>query len=263
MNQAMKTVQRLMLVSVMAAVLLMPYALVTAQEGQGQLCVRAFEDRNRSGARDGGEPYLVDGVSVNLLNEDNVIIETALLSQSARKSEGLVCFQRLMPGVYTLQVVSADYMPTSPSQVTYSIEDSSIPQVLEYGAELIVVDMPTTQAETPRSLQDALTPDRLQRILIAALGAAVVIAFMSVVGVLAWYVLVRPRRRPMPVTATGQYAAVPPTGNYPVATPPPSSGTFRPVTPPTSAMPVVIDQDDTPPPDPPMDDDIERFQPPS
>ena len=258
MIRQMKTVQRLVLLSVMAAVLLMPMAMISAQEGQGQLCVRAFEDRNRSGARDGGEPYLVDGVSVNLLNEDNIIIDTALLSQSARKSEGLVCFQRLMPGVYTLQVVSADYMPTSPSQVTYSIEESSIPQVLEFGAELIVVDMPTVQSDTPRTLQEALTPARLQRILFAAIGAAVVMAGMGVLGVLGWYLFVRPRYKRGPVTSTGQYAAVPPTGSYPPVSPP-STGRFQPVTPPTSAMPPVVTGEEKPP----LDDDIERFQPPN
>ncbi|QPC82723.1 hypothetical protein G4Y79_24070 [Phototrophicus methaneseepsis] len=256
-----------------------------AQEGDGQLCVRAFEDRNRNGIKEAGEPFLVDGISANLLNEDGIIINTALLSQSQRKSEGLVCFQRLTPGVYTVQVISADYVPTSAEQVTLTIGESSIPEVFEYGAELLVVDAPTTTtAEGPRSLDQALTPALLQRVLVASIASAVVMGFFIVIGVLVWFLVLRPRRQPRPVTGayapvpgTGTYQPVPGTDNYPPASPP-SSGRFRPVTPPTGTMTVVpdvetssttydpdndVDVDDLLDDSQFDDDDVERYQPPT
>lgn len=252
-----RTFHKVILLGLVAMLLTMA-SVALAQEGEGQLCVRAFEDRNRDGVRDTGEPFLVDGISANLLNEDGIIINTALLSQSQRRSEGLVCFQRLMPDVYTVQVVSADYLPTSAEQVTLTIGESSIPQVFEYGAELIVVEAPVVAEETPRTLEDAFTPARLQRLLFAAIGAAVVMGFFIVIGVMAWFLFIRPRTPQQPVT--GAYAPVPGTGQYPpVQTPSPStSGRFRPVTPPTGTMPVVSDDTDLPP-----DDDVERYQPPS
>jgi hypothetical protein len=57
-------------------------ALPAAAQTGGQFCVRAFEDRNGSGARDGGEPLLTRGLAVNLLNAEGVTVASGLLESS-------------------------------------------------------------------------------------------------------------------------------------------------------------------------------------
>jgi len=218
---------------------------VSAQQGEGQICVRSFEDRNQNGVKDASEPFLTDGVVANLLNAEGVIIATSRLAESQRRSEGLVCFSRLAPGQYTVNVISADYVPTTASQYTTQVTETSIPQVFEFGTELLVIEAATPERTAPQDLSEVLTPDRLQRLLVAAGGAAVVILFMLILGVLVWFLILRPRRQETPITGNlPSYAPYrPPTGQIPVApvaSPPvtPSTGRFEPITPPGGTPPV-------------------------
>jgi hypothetical protein len=70
--------------------------------------VRAFEDTNANGKLDAGEALLTRGINVNLLDAQNVTIASALLDQSPTAAQGVVCFQFLAAGQYTINI-SAEY----------------------------------------------------------------------------------------------------------------------------------------------------------
>ncbi len=190
-----------------------------AQNG-GQFCLRAFEDRNANGRLDGGEPFFTRGVSANLLNAENVVIASALLDNSPTAAQGVICFQFLPDGQYTMEITSADFTPTTPSSITASITSGTLPTVVEYGAQQ-VVETPVA-GSTPQS--DAFDQDMLQRMVLAALGTLVVLAGMTVLGALLYLAAFRPRRPARPYYA------------QPRATP-------------SRAMPAVVldDDDDIPP----------------
>src|SRR5688500_4092395 len=112
--------------------LLIAAQVALAQSG-GQLWVRSFEDRNGNGVREPGEPFLTQGISVNLLNADGVIIASALLDESPNAAQGLVGFQLLPPGQYSVSVTSADYTATAQETFTTTVSDTGVPPVLEFG----------------------------------------------------------------------------------------------------------------------------------
>lgn len=191
---------------------------VTAQSG-GQFCVRAFEDVNANGQIDPGENLLTRGINVNLLDANNVTIASALLDQSPTAAQGVVCFQFLAAGQYTISITSAEFQPTTPASITTSISDSGVPEVVEFGARSI-----TAAATAPAAAgETSVLPDENQiiRILLAGLGALVVIIGLSIVGMIIYAVAFR--RRPLPPPSidprrtTGSIPAVktPTTGSTP------------------------------------------------
>lgn len=158
-----------------------------AQTG-GQFCVRAFEDRNGNGQLDSGEPFLTRGVSVNLLNADGVAVASALLDSSPTAAQGVICFQFLQAGQYTLEITSPDFTPTTPGSVTASITEGTLPTVVQYGAQRVVVATATPAAAAEIDLLDE---ENLPRLVLSALGALVVLAGMVVLGVLIYLVALR------------------------------------------------------------------------
>ena len=168
-----------------------------AQSG-GQFCVRAFEDRNANGQLDGGEPFLTRGVSANLLNIDEVTVASALLDDSPNRAQGVICFQFLEPGQYTLMISTADYTPTTPSSFTATISAGNIPTVVQFGGEQIT-EAPVTAPENPAN--DVLNEANLPRIVLAALGTLIVIAGMVVLGAIIYALAFRPSRPARPYYA--------------------------------------------------------------
>lgn len=186
-----------------------------AQSG-GQLWVRSYEDRNGNGVRDAGEPLLTRGVSVDLLNADGIVIASALLSESPNAAQGLVGFQMLDPGQYSVRVSSPDYDATAGNEFTTTVNDSGVPPVIEFGATPIEV-APVATADDDA---DASRP-------LLAIGAAlVVMLIMALIGVMIYLLFFRPRLKQAqqldrrtttgsmrPVT--GEYAMPRGTGQYP------------------------------------------------
>lgn len=192
--------------------------MALAQSG-GQLWVRSYEDRNGNGARDAGEPLLTRGVSVDLINADGVVIASALLDNSPNAAQGLVGFQMLPPGEYSVRISSADYEPTAGSEFTTTVSDAGVPPVLEYGASPLEI-APLTEAD---AAVDASQP------IVAIVAALVVVAIMAFIGLMIYLLYFRPRLKQaqqldrrtttgsmQPVAVgTGEYAVPRGTGQYP------------------------------------------------
>ncbi len=187
-----------------------------AQTG-GQLWVRSYEDRNANGVRDTGEPLLTRGVSVDLMNADGIIIASALLESSPNAAQGLVGFQMLPAGEYSVVVTSADYEATNGNQFTTTVSDAGVPPVLEFGAAAV---------EIPATTDAAATGDQNKPLI--AIGAALaVVLLMALIGFIIYALFFRPRLKQaqqldrrtttgsMRPVATGEYAAPRGTGQFP------------------------------------------------
>jgi hypothetical protein len=193
----------LLLIFVLAA-----FGSAYAQEGGGQLWVSAFEDRNGNGQRDGGEPLITRGVSVNLLDSDGVIIDSALLDDSPNAARGLVGFQRLAPGTYTIVVTTADLTPTTPDSFTQTIEAGGLPVVLNFGGQRVAAEA-TAGGESAGSSENDLA-----RVAVAALGAVVVMGLLTLLGALIYALILRRRFAERPrATSTGAFRP-PDTGSF-------------------------------------------------
>jgi hypothetical protein len=195
---------------VIIAVVLLIGSTVHAQTSGGQFCVRAFEDTNANGKLDAGEALLTHGINVNLLNAQNVTIASALLDQSPTAAQGVVCFQFLAAGQYTINISSAEYKATTPASITTTISDNGTPTVVEFGGQSLVAPTNNAGANTgvTTPAADAETT-QLVRILIATAGTLVVIIGMSILGFIVYMLAFG--RRPSPSDArltTGTMRAV-------------------------------------------------------
>lgn len=260
---------RVFTVSLIALMMAMP---AMAQTG-GQLCIRSFEDRNFNGILDPGEPLLIRGISANLLDSNGVTIQTALLDDSARAAQGIMCFQGLSAGQFTVSLASADYMPTASNAFPANVTNSSV-EIFDFGATLATGEAPPTAEEIAQARDQAqqgeVSQAQLARIFVSAAGGAVTFGVLTVLGVLIYALFLRPR---------GQQAAAPPpgyyrgdTGAYPPITgdtgayyPPTDTGAYRPVTgdtgayyPPTDTGPYYPPSGDTGPFRPPQNPPTEE-----
>jgi hypothetical protein len=159
-----------------------------AQGGDGQFCVRSFEDQNANQTRDQGEVLLTSGIGADLIDETGVVVASALLADSPTAAQGVICFQFLPPGQYTIQVTSAEYQSTTPDTMTVTLVGGELPAVLEFGAQsvtAIVATGPETQPEQG--------PD-VQRIITAAVGAIIALLVMQVLGLLIYALAFRRRK---------------------------------------------------------------------
>ncbi|MFO7320431.1 MAG: SdrD B-like domain-containing protein [Chloroflexota bacterium] len=174
-------------IALLLLVSLLATGAASAQTG-GQLWVRSFLDRNGNGVRDTGEPFLTSGVSVNLIDSDGVIIASALLDDSPNATNGLVGFQLLPPGEYTVQVTSAEYTPTAGETFTLTVSDTGVPPVIEFGAQPVeAVEAPASTAAEPGGAIDE------QQLLLASVGALAVMCGMAALGVVVYVLVLRQR----------------------------------------------------------------------
>jgi hypothetical protein len=176
--------------------MLLAAGLPSAAQADAQFCVRAFEDRNANGIRDGGEPLLQSSISAELANEDGIIVGSALLENSPTAAQGVICFQGLAPGQYTIFVGSAEYAPTTPDTMTAALRSGELPAVLEFGAG------PLAAGEPQLEIIEVRPETALERVLIALLGAIGAALVMMILGLLVFLLFVRPRLRTVPVDVT-------------------------------------------------------------
>lgn len=179
----------IILITVILTVL--PFAAHAQEQGTGQFWVRAFEDRDGDGVRDTGEPLITRGLSVELRDASGTIIDSELLEQSANATQGLVGFQYLVPGQYTLIVAAPELTATTPLEFTTTIQDGALPTVVEFGGQRFVAQ-PTTGANA-LAATEIEERQEIARLAISGLGALVVVGVMTVIGMLLYGILSRPR----------------------------------------------------------------------
>ncbi len=186
-------VRRIATWSVVLAVFLAGVPLVRAQtESDGQFCVRAFEDRNGNQQLDGGEPFMTRGVAAQLLDAGGVVVATAMIDDSPTAAQGVICFAGLAYGQYTILLTSPDYARTTSDSMTASINPGDLPTVFVYGAQHVAAPAPDSAASQP-----ILTPGEqtalLERVILAAGAALIVLVIMLALGVVIYFVAFRSR----------------------------------------------------------------------
>jgi hypothetical protein len=188
----------------------------------GEFCVRAFEDSNGNGVRDLNEVPLQGGISANLLDANGIIIASALLDNSPTLARGLICFQFLPAGQYSIEVVSADFNATTANVMTNIVQAGEVPYVMDFGAHRIPVN-PETAAEI---VDTENSEAKFMRVVVALGGAVGAIIVMSLLGFLIYLIAYRGRLRreiqQMPVD--GYYQRPPTTGSIPRVT---DTGEYR------------------------------------
>lgn len=193
--------------------------ITMAQEGDGQVCIRAFEDRNSNGSLDANEPPITRAIGVNLMNSLSVTIDSKLLDDSPTAAQGVVCFQQLSAGDYMIVVTSADYAAVTSTVFNASVVPGAIPTRFDFGAQSITADSITITDANPSSGSD-LTPEEqnnlLQGIFFGGIGAVIVMGAMFIVGLLIYFGVFRRRMNNLPSpTTTGSFRPV--TGPMPAA----------------------------------------------
>lgn len=185
-----RTVLRMFLV-----VLLLGGATMAAAQTDsgGQFCVRAFDDRNGNQELDGGEPFLTRGVGAQLLDAGGLVVATALIDNSPTASLGVICFTGLTYGQYSILVTSPDFARTTPDSMTVSINPGELPALFVYGAQRIEAPAASTGGSGPTSLSPDEQTALIERVVIAAGAALIVIVIMLALGVIIYLLAFRNR----------------------------------------------------------------------
>lgn len=209
-----------------------------AQEGEGQICVRAFEDRNSNGTFDANEPLITQGVGVNLMNALGVTIDSKLLGDSSTSAQGVVCFQQLLIGDYMVVVTSADYSAVTSTTFNASVVPGSVPVRFDFGGQVISTatdSISTDSSAVPQADRD----QAIQGILFGLIGAVVVMGIMVIAGMVIYFGVFRRRMNRVMLQGTGGFRPVtgpmpaynPGTGPMPAYSSPPSTGSMPAVEP--------------------------------
>ena len=171
--------------------------MIHAQDvGDGQICVRAFEDRNSNGMYDDNEPPITQGIGVNLLDAQNITISAKLLEDSESSTQGTVCFRQLVAGNYTVIITSPDYSATTPTSLSTSVLPQSVPTRLDFGGRLIVTE-PSTASN---GLVTADRSQSLQGILFGSIGAILVMFVMIIIGAIIYFMVFHRRLKQAPAS---------------------------------------------------------------
>jgi hypothetical protein len=186
----MMIARRLATLAALIALLGIALMSVSAQEDNGQFCVRGFEDRNANGVRDAGEPLLTRGIGANLQDANGVVIGSALLDNSPTSGQGVICFPQLPAGQYTMVVTSAEFAPTLSNNMTVTIAGDGLPTVFDYaGQRAIVADVTATTDDTVDEQK------AVERIAIAMGGAAITMLIVAVIGLFLYTLFLRGNKR--------------------------------------------------------------------
>lgn len=164
-------------------------------QGGTLLWVRFYEDANENAALDANEALITSGVAVQLLNQDGVVVASALLDDVPTASQGLIGFQDIAPGDYTVLVTSAGYDPTGDAEFARTILAGGVPVLVEYGAKPVIVESENAAPARrglfglPIYLGD---PEQVARVAISLLIGLLVAMVMTSVGIVI-YIFMRRR----------------------------------------------------------------------
>ncbi|MFZ4814704.1 MAG: hypothetical protein ACOYL5_09220 [Phototrophicaceae bacterium] len=176
-----------------------------AQAG-GQFCVRNYADDNGNGLLDADERVLNSGVGVELLNSNNIVVASTRLQDSPNAELGIVCFQGLVDGRYSVLVAATDYRATTTNLFTQTVSASAVPVVVEFGGQPL--DVPAASEAAGNSLlgidlqmSPAAQRQMIARVAVSTVGAGFVVIVMALAGVVVFQMRQRRRATPLrPVT---------------------------------------------------------------
>lgn len=149
-----------------------------------QICILVYHDQNNNGVRDGGEAPLPN-INVNLQDIGNVSQgQSGLIIRTLVTGTDYSCFTALPTGIYRV------YVPFSTNHVLTTGDDSSLsftgqhaPFCYEFGAQpLDPLNPEATLPDFSGEKDDGLNLDDNTRLLLAILGAVMVVLFMLGVG---------------------------------------------------------------------------------
>lgn len=163
----------------------------TLAQETGQVCVQSFDDRNGDGLRDPDERPIAHGVSAGLGNQAGVTIATRLLEDSPFAADGLLCFDDLPAGDYQISLRSAEFTITTAAVFSASVNPGAAPALVEFGLQPLQVVAP--KPEAARLKIDASLVEAFLR---ALAGGAIVVAILSVIGLLTYLAVFRRRLSP-------------------------------------------------------------------
>ena len=170
--------------------LLLAAIAATHAQGGGQFCLRSFEDRNGNSALDPGEPLQTAGVSAELRDAQGLVLASGMLDSSPTAAQGVICFQFLESGEYTLLASSSRSSAAGPVQFTRQVERDGPPVLVDFGARFAPVAPPAAPAR-PANDMARLLP----RLAVSLAGALLVTVAMLLLGVIIWFLALR---RPAP-----------------------------------------------------------------
>jgi SdrD B-like domain len=146
-----------------------PMVAATAQDSNtGAICVLTFEDSNENGTRDEGEVPLA-GIAVNIAVQNDVIIRNHITTSE----DSPYCFNDLSNGTYTLSFAdSPNHRATLQNSTEVTLEGDTIRT--EFGAVSLPPFAESVQTDPPLETGS--------RLLVALLGALLVMLFMAALG---------------------------------------------------------------------------------
>jgi|GEM_PF-5963495 hypothetical protein len=165
-------------------------------QANGLLWVRFFEDRNSSGTVDAGEPLITRDVAVALLDAEGVVVASTRLNASPTAAQGMIGFQNLEPGTYSVVLTSAVWEPTGAERVSVRLAGDGIPVIVEYGAR------PARSADGPSTWRGVFglpiylgQPEQVARAALSLFAALMIAIVMVVIGLLIYTMVLRRRHR--------------------------------------------------------------------
>ncbi len=161
-----------------------------APSATGSVCVIAYEDVNKNGTRDPGEPLLAN-VNVSLM-VNNVIIENHITdSTDAQKP---YCFQNLPAQQYTVTFSSPLAQATTLTTFTFPLGTGEQAQK-EFGAVSVTPGSAATDSASSSGGTVWTLPLRLA---LSTFGALVAMAFIGAVGFILYGLVWKRFRKPRP-----------------------------------------------------------------
>lgn len=154
---------------------LLALILLLSQDNPGQICVAAYEDLNANGMFE-DEPSL-PGISVNLLNAEDIIIATAVTSDG----DDLLCFEDLPPATYNIR------FDESPNHDATTVRDGTVELNPGQRLELRFGGVTVSPFMAADAAPEQITGDELDlttRLLIATFATVLAVLFMVGFGAL-------------------------------------------------------------------------------
>ncbi|MCY4064725.1 MAG: hypothetical protein OXG53_20365 [Chloroflexi bacterium] len=173
----------------------MPFVLLstTLAQDTGQVCVQSFEDRDGDGLRDSDERAIAHGVSAGLQNPAGVTIASRLLEDSPFAADGLLCFDQLLAGDYQISLRSAEFTITTAAVFSASVSPGAAPALVEFGLQPLHAEEPS-----PGASRLKIDATLVEAVLPFLVGGAVVLAILSVIGLLTFLAVFRRRMKRAP-----------------------------------------------------------------